>query len=138
MRKKNPDISFIATKLKEALAKTSINKNELSVRSGLAKPTINSILDGGDTSISTLVRICEALNIPISFFTEDLKNEKEEEKQLGAYEIYQLVNRMNKEQKDFFYRVVLKELLYQFEIETNAKFTFVNQSHILELSSIKK
>ncbi len=57
-------------KISQYLALNKITQKELSIRTGISHQTMSNILKSNDLKISQLKKICEALELPLTFFFE--------------------------------------------------------------------
>ena len=63
-------------KLEKAMADNKINKTKLCARTGIARTTLDAILNGSDARISTIETLSKELNIKIGFlFDEEIEVE---------------------------------------------------------------
>lgn len=59
------------SKLQDLINNSKLSKADLIKRTGLSRPTIDSILSGGDFKVSNLELIAKALNVSVSYFFDD-------------------------------------------------------------------
>ena len=58
-------------KITSAMAAAKINKAQLCTKTGIARTTLDAILNGSDARISTIEAIARVLEVPISEFFDD-------------------------------------------------------------------
>lgn len=63
-------------KLEKAIADEKFNKTKLCARTGIARTTLDAILNGSDARISTIETLSKVLNIKIGFLFDEDENIK--------------------------------------------------------------
>lgn len=74
-----------AKKIENAMILHKISKKDLHENTGIAITTLNAILEGGDTKISTIEKIAKLLKVSIGYLFDEEEAAKVEIKTEGDY-----------------------------------------------------
>ncbi|MFN7611307.1 MAG: helix-turn-helix domain-containing protein [bacterium] len=124
-------LNFIAIRFNKALELKSTTVPEISKNSGISLSTLYNISKGKNFSIEVLEKICNNIEIPISFFFDTPGSDfiQSNEKHSKALSIFNFLKDISEEERMIFFEFMLPKAIQDYERESTLKLEINPNSH---------